>query len=227
MNPIQARKFMLILGALTLLLSACGPSDSELTPTVNPDAIRTEAVGTYASSLTETALAVPTATLTLTPSPTNTAPAVSTAFTATSSAVACYRLLYVADVTIPDNTQMVAGQTFTKTWRVQNTGGCAWAPGFKFSLVGGDAMGGQALTLTQPVASGATTEISVAMVAPTGKTGTIQGTWRMADANGALFGESLTVVIVIGGAATAIATTGTGSTAAPTSTATPTPTSTP
>jgi len=200
---------------LGLFIAACGPSEAELTPTVNPDAIRTEAVQTFAFALTQTSLAEPTATPTPTPSPTLTPTAIKTG-TVAAGINTCYGLVYVADVTIPDNTKMEPGESFTKTWKVQNTGSCAWAPGFKFSLVGGDGMGGQALTLTQPVQIGATTELSIDMSAPTGKTGPIQGTWRMADTNGVFFGDAVTVVIVIGGG---------GGTSTP-GTATPTPTPT-
>ena len=51
---------ILIIGAL--LLSACGASEPDLTPTatVNPDEIRTQAVGTFAADLTLTAAAAPT-----------------------------------------------------------------------------------------------------------------------------------------------------------------------
>jgi uncharacterized protein affecting Mg2+/Co2+ transport len=90
------------------------------------------------------------------------------------------------------------GQTFTKTWRVQNTGSCAWAAGYKFSLVGGDAMGGQTVTLTTSVAPGSSYDISVPMTAPS-KSGKLTGSWRMSDAAGVYFGDTLTVVIVIGG----------------------------
>ena len=79
-------------------------------------------------------------------------------------------------------------------------------------------MGGQALKLEQPVQVGSVTQLSVAMVAPAGKTGTVQGTWRMADATGSYFGNSLFVIIVVG------PTTGT---AATTAAATGTPTLTP
>jgi hypothetical protein len=92
---------------------------------------------------------------------------------------------------------MNPGQTFTKTWLVQNLGSCNWTAGFKFSLVGGDAMGGATLTLSKPVLSGAQTELSVPMTAPL-TTGTYTGMWRMADPNGSFFGDMLTVVIHIG-----------------------------
>jgi hypothetical protein len=196
---IQTLIAFLILAALTL--SACGPSNVGLTPTVNPDAIRTEAVATYAFSLTETALAAPTATPTFTPSPTDTPIPTSTGGTQKPQ-VTCYNLIYLADVTVPDNTPMAAGQKFTKTWRVQNIGSCAWAPGFTFNWIGGEAMNGQTYTLTEAVPIGAKKEISVDMVVPAGKTGAIKGTWKMADANGSYFGDALSVVIVIGGTST-------------------------
>lgn len=237
MQTIRNRTLLALFGALAILLAACAPSAAELTPTVNPDTIRTEAVSTFSSSLTQTATARATATITVTPMPTITLPVLSTPFatlpagtgTAVGGVTLCTRLVYVADVTVPDNTQMTPGQSFTKTWRVQNTGTCAWTTAFKFSLIGGDAMGAQALTLAQSVAPGATYDLSVPMTAPTGKTGTIQGTWRMQDDKGAFFGDSLTVVIVIGGsAATSTNTTGApGTTGTPTATGTATPTATP
>lgn len=107
--------------------------------------------------------------------------------------------MYVRDVTVPDNTVMQPGKTFTKTWLVQNQGTCNWAAGFKFSLVGGEAMGGSTLTLSSPVQSGAQIELSVAMTAPQ-TAGTYTGMWRMADAGGVYFGDQLTVVIQVGGA---------------------------
>ena len=116
---------------------------------------------------------------------------------------ACYGLSYVKDVTIPDNTQVTPGQSFTKTWQVSNTGSCAWESGFIFNVVGGDAMGGVAVTLNQTVEPGRQYEFSVPMVAPTDKTGELKGTWRLADANGNFFGDGVYVVVEVGGAATA------------------------
>jgi hypothetical protein len=36
-------------------------------------------------------------------------------------------------VTIPDNTNMVGGTTFTKTWRIGNNGTCVWGPTYSLS----------------------------------------------------------------------------------------------
>ena len=66
-----------------LLLTACGATPAELTPTLSPDEIRTQAVETFSSALTLTALAAPSDTPvpTLTASPTFPPLATSTAGT--------------------------------------------------------------------------------------------------------------------------------------------------
>lgn len=197
--------FTLILTTI-ILLSTCGPGNSETTPAIDTGTIHTEAVATYLAGQTKIALASLAAPVsTFTPaSPATETPASETAtIAAPPTASPCYKLLYKNVETIPDGTPMTAGQNFTKTWRVQNNGDCAWAPGFKFSLIGGETIGGQTLTLTEPVPVGAITELSIEMVAPSDRTGDIRGTWQMSDANGAFFGDALTVVISMGDAAAA------------------------
>jgi len=221
----------MMIGAV--VLSACGASEPPLTPTqaFSADEIRTQAVGTFSSDLTATAFAAPTntPTPTLTAAPTIAATSTggiafgSTAPVATAS---CYGLSFVSDVTIPDNTPVAVGQSFTKTWKVKNAGSCAWDAGFKFAFTGGDAMGGTTYTVPSSVAAGAVTDISVAMVAPN-KTGTLRGNWRMSTASGQFFGDEVYVQVVIGGGAaatnTGAATTSTTAPATATATLTPTP----
>src|SRR3990172_9464915 len=97
-------QFAALLGTLILLtVTGCGPSAAELTPTIDPNMIRTEAVSTFASSLTQTALAKPTNTATLTPSPTSSPTPIRTGTVLTQSAnlpTTCYGLVYVQDVSI-------------------------------------------------------------------------------------------------------------------------------
>jgi hypothetical protein len=203
------QKLTYILLAGVLLLAACGGGEAETTPTVSPEEIQTQAIETFGAVLTQTALAAPTETPlpTLTASPTfepfttstaGTLPAISQPTVAGTAS--CYQLRYVSDVSIPDNTQMTPGQSFTKTWRVLNAGSCAWEAGFKFALTGGDAMGSTTLTLSSQVAAGAQYDISVPMIAP-GTAGTVRGNWRMQTAAGQFFGDEVFVQIVVGGAA--------------------------
>ncbi len=206
---------------ISLTLTACGGASTPVpTATQSVGEIQTAAVLTFSVGLTQTALFAPVTTETPAPSPTNTflpASPINTlaATSAGNSAVnSCNKLVYISDVTIPDNTVVTPGQAFTKTWRVQNTGSCPWTTSYKFALIGGDAMSGQTLTLPQIVNPNTQYEISIPLTAPTDKTGTLTGTWRMSDASGVYFGDALTVVVVIGSAS-----------ATPTMTFTPSPTS--
>lgn len=229
-------KFRLIFGFQTfliiggLLLSACGAQEPPLTPTqaFNPDEIRTQAVSTFSADLTLTAFAAPTNTPvpTLTTAPTLAVPATSTGGIAIGSTTvpataSCYGMSFVSDVSIPDNTPVTAGQSFTKTWKVKNSGTCSWDAGFKFAFTGGDAMGGATYSVPTAVAAGAVTDISVPMVAPN-KSGTLRGNWRMSTTSGQFFGDEVYVQVVIGGGSGAAATnTGAPTTAADTATPTP------
>lgn len=214
-----------------LLLSACGLGAVDATPTLSVEAIQTQAVATFAADQTQTALAIPslTPTLTDTPSPTATSTLTATETPASLPATAagslptssCYSLAFVADVTIPDNTTITPGQKFTKTWRVKNNGSCTWEAGFKFGFTGGEAMGATPLTLNIAVSTGADTELSVALTAPT-TPGTYRGNWRLSTASGSYFGDEVYVLIIVGG--TSIPST---STVTVTPTATGIPTETP
>ena len=223
----------------SLLLSACGSRDADATPTFSVEFAQTLAVATFSAGQTQTAIAIPTntSTPTFTPSP---SPTITLAVTNTSGAPigsgvviqptsSCYSMAFVSDVTIPDNTNMKPGQTFTKTWRVRNNGTCAWESGFKFNFIGGEAMGGTTLTLDKAVSPGAETELSVAMTAPSAS-GSHRGNWRMANAAGTNFGDEVYVIIVVSGSASTTSTatsTGVATQVPATPTATGTPTDTP
>lgn len=199
---------MIVAIILGMGMSACGGGQAELTPTMAPQEIQTMAVATFSSGLTQTALAAPTDT----PAPTSTVTPLVIATLAnvtpfgTNPAAAvptagCYSMSYVSDVSIPDNTAMKAGETFTKTWKIRNNGTCAWDAGFKFAFTGGDAMSGETYSLPKSVPANTDIDVSINMTAPN-TTGTIRGNWRMSTAAGQFFGDEVYLVIVVGGAAT-------------------------
>jgi hypothetical protein len=189
---------ILLIGVSITLLFSCGTNSEKQADTADVNAARTEAVATFASSLTETLVAVPSASPTLIVKPTFTPEEGTATLESTPTANPCYYLFYIEDVTITDNTQMKPGEVFTKTWLVQNTGGCAWRPGFTFQHVGGDAMRGNTVTLTEAIQTGSKRELSVQLVVPSGQNGLIQSAWRMADENGNFFGDTLSVNILVG-----------------------------
>ncbi len=102
----------------------------------------------------------------------------------------CERVRFLDDVTIPDNTVVAPGQTFRKTWRIQNAGSCAWSGGYQLVFSSGDTMGvNYAANLPAVVAPGQTVEVSVDLTAPTAL-GVYQSNWKLRSPNGNVFGTS-------------------------------------
>lgn len=129
-----------------------------------------------------------------------------------STAVGCNNSIFVSDVTFPDNTVVTPGQTFTKTWKLQNTGTCAWTATFKVSPVSGSAMGGVATPIGVTVQPGGTADISVAMTAPA-TAGDASGYWILTNDEGQNFGQSFYVLVKVGAASTTGTATATATTA--------------
>jgi len=97
-------------------------------------------------------------------------------------------LRLVSDVTVPDETHLAPGQSFTKVWRVANSGELPWDPegkGLMLLHVRGDSFGAKTstpqCTTTGPPAQGETADLSIQMMAPTAP-GRYEGFFRLARA---------------------------------------------
>jgi len=141
---------------------------------------------------------------------------------ASSNVSACDKSAYINDVTIPDGTILAPGQTFVKTWKLQNTGSCTWSADYSLAFVSGIVMGGSTTTIGQSMASGAQAEISVSLTAPS-TVGTYTGYWRLSNEQGVAFGVTVYVQIVVSNDASTLTPTPTP-TATSAATSTPTPT---
>jgi hypothetical protein len=134
------------------------------------------------------------------------------------------------DVTVPDGTDYAPGASFTKTWRIKNTGTTTWTTSYKLVFISGDQMGpNTSVTLSAEVAPGATVDLSVNLTAPS-TAGRYRGYWKMQNAAGQFFDASIYVEIDVvgeGGATATITPTPGGPTATPTQPGAPTPTPTP
>jgi len=109
------------------------------------------------------------------------------------------RAAYVADVTIPDNSKIEKGKAFVKTWRIRNSGTCAWAEGTKFVYVSGETFGAPASVDVPSTAVNAQVDISVSMTAPV-EPGTYRSNWQLQDPTGKAYGGIFYVQIVVEGA---------------------------
>lgn len=157
-----------------LFLSACNlPSNDQQGAEANATfaAQTVEALLQTSPTATSTLAAGVTPTLTPIPLPTNTNTPVPTA------TPVCPQAQFVTDVTIPDGTVMTPGQSFTKKWRIRNTGTCAWN-GYTLVFDSGDSMSGPA---TQPIGAvnpGQEVDIEVNLTAPA-SAGAYRGYWRI------------------------------------------------
>ncbi len=194
---------------ILLLLTACNFPGTTNQPTISPNLIYTAAAQTLAAQQTQAAqgtpiilpsatssAATPTSPVVLVPTntplpPTNTPLPTNTPIppTATAIPIPCDRGQFVKDVTIPDDTEIAAGTTFVKTWRIKNNGSCTWTSGYALVFYNGDAMSGPASApiTNGTVPPGSTVDISATLIAPT-TPGTYKGNWRLRNAAGATFG---------------------------------------
>jgi hypothetical protein len=214
MNNLSRNNIILIVGGV-VLLCALGAITLFLVlgarnyfgggqPTQpGPEAAYTSVAQTVEAQLTQAAIAtqlvapsqtaVPVLpTNTLTPLPTNTPlPPTLTPIppTVTPIPIPCDRASFVEDVSYPDNTEVAAGTTFVKTWRLRNNGSCTWNSSYALVFDKGDAMNGPASAqlTTGTVAPGQLIDVSVTLKAPS-TTGTYQGYWKLRNGGGAIFG---------------------------------------
>jgi hypothetical protein len=149
-------------------------------PPINTQTQKTPALpatATTAPSLTPPNTLVPTKAPTATQIP-----------TATFVPIPCDRVDFIADVTIPDNSIISPGGSFTKTWQLKNSGSCTWTTNYRLVYSSGEQMGGAASTaLTGNVNPGQSINLSISLVAPS-STGYHQGYWRLQNASGGVFG---------------------------------------
>ncbi len=220
MKPLL--KIGVLLGALSIFLTACGSADSSDPATPAPEAVFTSAAQTAearrverfaqtatlpAESLIETS-AFSTSTPTVGVMDTVMASPSAAGLEATQPAAGGDRAEYVADVTIPDGTIFAPNQAFQKTWRIANTGQTTWTVDYSLVFIDGALMGAQpSVQLPADVAPGGKVDITVDMVAPPDK-GPYRGYWELRNATGQIFGfgadanESIWVDIVVDSEAT-------------------------
>lgn len=103
---------------------------------------------------------------------------------------------FVEDITIPDDTAIMAGTAFTKTWLVENNGNADWGIGYQFVYTHGVNMAPLSMISLPACAPGEQTQISLTMTAPN-TSGTVFSDWRFRDNQGNLFGEIIYLRILV------------------------------
>lgn len=115
--------------------------------------------------------------------------------------------ILIADVTIADGTEIMAGQPFEKTWRIKNNGTCEWTTAYYFDWLGDSRqssdvyianlqMGANRQYLSDSVAVTKEIEITLLMQAPQ-QLGSYRSNWQMFDDKGQPFGKVFFVEIEV------------------------------
>jgi uncharacterized protein YkwD len=144
-------KKLTLIFLLAWILTACSVSISSTAPTAPSSLFLTSTLP---------------ATITPFPSPMTASPQPITPTVNATLAACKERAVVIQDVTIPDNTYIAPGSSFTKTWRFQNSGTCPWT-GYTVAFASGDRMGAPDSVPVPDTAPGAQVDISVPLVAPT------------------------------------------------------------
>ncbi len=95
---------------------------------------------------------------------------------------------FVDDLTVPDDTNLPAGGTFTKSWRLRNTGTCTWTTAYSLVFIDGNNLGApQSQALPGNVAPQETVDLSIELRAPV-TPGVHRGNWKLRSSSGMVFG---------------------------------------
>ena len=172
LRNISISFYILLASCYSLAFSACGPNQ----------ALISTATTTLLSLTEEQPTSVPTITM-LQPQPT--------------PSIACKdNLLFINDVTIPDNTVVAPGIVLDKQWLVQNNGNCNWDTRYRLRLVSGAALGASPEQALYPARAGTQVNLRILFTAPQ-ETGDYVSEWQAFDANGIPFGDSFFMKIIV------------------------------
>lgn len=197
--------------AMFLLTACSGGAKEEPTPTVDNASIIATSIAqtmqvmaeTQTAQVTPTLAGTATSAVVPTITPATTSAGLPTATVQTVSLPTNCLIAGLASETIPDGTIVAKGATFTKTWSITNGGTCTWNTGYKMVFQSGDLLGAtsESVALTQNVAPGTMTNVSIKMTAPS-TDGWYTGNWQLQTDGGVNVGN-FTVSIYVGTATAA------------------------
>jgi len=106
------------------------------------------------------------------------------------------KLTFVADVTIPDGTTVMAGQSIDKQWLVSNSGTCNWDARYRLKWIGGDALGAPTEQALFPARAGTQITLGIIFKAPTGS-GSYLSVWQAFAPDGSAFKDTIDLQVIV------------------------------
>ncbi len=115
------------------------------------------------------------------------------------------KILSIDDENMKDPSKMAPGETFTKGWRMRNSGTCTWKSGYRLVYSYGNVpaaqMNGLPIQVKKDVKPGDTVDFEVDLIAPI-VPGNYKGYWNMRNLQNIKFGETVWVNIIVAELAT-------------------------
>jgi hypothetical protein len=105
-------------------------------------------------------------------------------------------LMFVEDLTVPDNTITTFGLSIDKQWRVQNSGTCNWNSEYRLKHIGGAALGAPEEIALYPARAGIQVTIQILFTAPFTE-GVYESAWQAVDADGSAFGDPIYIRVIV------------------------------
>ncbi len=105
-------------------------------------------------------------------------------------------LIFLEDLTIPDQTIVAPGATLDKRWKVENNGSCNWDERYRIKSVSDSKLDTLTEQALYPARSGTQATISILFVAPS-EPGTYHSAWQAFSPLGEPFGEPFYIEIAV------------------------------
>lgn len=115
----------------------------------------------------------------------------------TVDAEECFsNLMFVEDITIPDNSFVTFGSSIDKQWLVENSGTCHWNSDYRLKHIGGAALDAPEVIALYPARAGTQATIQILFTAPF-TDGVYESAWQAHDPDGIAFGDPIYVRVVV------------------------------
>ena len=174
----QKYKILVVMLVGILLMNACGgasQNQSEIATAV-AQTVQAQNALTEVASIPTATLIPPTPEMTATPGSVEPLPTSTNTLAPNPGCILSANLIQEDP---PDGKIIKPGESFLKTWSLQNTGTCTWDKTYKLVYWDGELLGGSvAYPLPVVVAPGETKDITILLQAPASE-GTYRGFWRL------------------------------------------------
>lgn len=105
-------------------------------------------------------------------------------------------LVYIADKTIPDGTQVSPGAVLDKQWEVENQGNCNWDKNYRLKLIAGPRLSAPPEQALYPARSGSRAIIRILFIAPQ-EAGNYRSAWQAYSPSGRPFGDPIFIDFIV------------------------------